>query len=662
MHLTALLFIYSALLMTSIASATSVSTAAPISEWSVNQLEQRLEHIDTELGQLARFSLRAGMGSIGYRSFRHLTPEQTEWVQIDLESEAAIDQIVLVPTIWHDAVTGHRADCFPLQFQILAGTHEDSTGSVIASFDATDHLLPRSAPLIVPCDVKATWVRIETSLLSPAAFDGKYKLELSEVMIFSGEENVALRQTVQSPSNSFTSISRASNYLVDGFVPYVMHSGRGLHSNAYIGQVEPDTAPVLSLDLGETYPLNRIHLHAVDLNENSPQSHPSDFGIPRHMILEGGNLPDYSDASPLVEYRINSAFESGPVIMRNFPKTACRYVRLRVITPYHNSRDNSDNELVGFAEIELFSEDQNVALGKPIQSNLSVSNTGRSLVSLTDGLNTYGYILPIRAWINELALRHDLEVERPIIADELNRRYALQKTQLKWVSWLAALLAVGIGFTILIDRMLQIRKIMQVKERFAADLHDELGANIHTIDMLNEISRDTDSQEERDMLSDRISKVTERTATSIRYFSNMLAADQFHVGLVDDMRRATERIATNIKYDLTVEGADSLNQLKPLIRADLFLFYKESLINIIRHSGATQVRTHLEATAREIRLTISDNGIGISDSIGNEAPAALKRRAHLIGGKATAQRTPAGGTTITLILRPRRRPWRRTKL
>ena len=101
----------------------------------------------------------------------------------------------------------------------------------------------------------------------------------------------------------------------------------------------------------------------------------------------------------------------------------------------------------------------------------------------------------------------------------------IKKTQLKWVSWLAALMAVGIGFTILIDRILQVRKILQVKERFAADLHDELGANIHTIEMLNEISRDADSQDERDVLSDRISQVTARTATSIRHFTNRLEAD-----------------------------------------------------------------------------------------------------------------------------------------
>ena len=156
------------------------------------------------------------------------------------------------------------------------------------------------------------------------------------------------------------------------------------------------------------------------------------------------------------------------------------------------------------------------------------------------------------------------------------------------------------------------------------------------------------------MLSDRISQVTARTATSIRHFTNRLEADTLPIGLVDDMQRATERIATNIEYDISVEGADSLSHLKPLIRADLFLFYKESLINIIRHSGATKLCTRLEASAKEVRLSISDNGIGITDSTEGETPAALKRRARLIGAKVTTESSTSGGTTITLILRPRR--------
>ena len=92
--------------------------------------------------------------------------------------------------------------------------------------------------------------------------------------------------------------------------------------------------------------------------------------------------------------------------------------------------------------------------------------------------------------MEELARRHDLENERPLVAAELNRRYARQKIMLQGFIWLTVLLVVGIGFIILIERTRRIRQVSRIKERFAADLHDELGANLHTIGLLSDLSKE----------------------------------------------------------------------------------------------------------------------------------------------------------------------------
>jgi hypothetical protein len=39
--------------------------------------------------------------------------------------------------------------------------------------------------------------QVETTLMSPRAWDGKYIFQLAEVLVFSGEENVALQKPVQ---------------------------------------------------------------------------------------------------------------------------------------------------------------------------------------------------------------------------------------------------------------------------------------------------------------------------------------------------------------------------------------------------------------------------------------------------------------------------------
>ena len=90
--------------------------------------------------------------------------------------------------------------------------------------------------------------------------------------------------------------------------------------------------------------------------------------------------------------------------------------------------------------------------------------------------------------MEQLARRHDLETERPLIAQALNERYLRQKTLLTQLAWLTVLLAACIIIAILIGRISSMRQVAEIRERLAADLHDELGANFHTIGLLGDVA------------------------------------------------------------------------------------------------------------------------------------------------------------------------------
>jgi signal transduction histidine kinase len=617
---------------------------------SISELENRLAEINSELRGLASFSMRSGVGTVGFRSMDYTDPRHTEWIQVELGETTAIDQIVLVPAIWRDTKKGFQADGFPIEFKLITGT--DQSTNVIASFDTTDHLLPRIAPVAVSFPaLSASWVRVEASLLSPRAWDGRHLFQLSEILIFNGAENVALRQPVTvSSTGPGQGLARKKESLVDGFVPYLMDAAQGEQSIAFMSPLGIGSQPALTIDLGTIRPLNRIHLHTSELGDTIPQSSEPGYGIPRRLLIEGANQADFSDAIALADYQMNSLFDAGPIIMRRFPEAACRYIRLTATTPYLVEGLNDQSQL-GFAEIELFSNGKNVALKNPAWGNFEISYD-RSFASLTDGRNLYGTILPIRTWMNELARRHDLEAERPEVADELHQRYERQKDNLRSMGWLAILLAGGIAFTILIDRMLRLQHVTAIRERFAADLHDELGANIHTIGLLSDVAlKCMDTPDRLENVLQRNRELTERTGTAVRHCINLQQAKGLFGSLPDDMHRAAQRIMADTEYNIVIEGEDFLNKLKPGSRSDLFLFFKESLVNISRHADATRFNCRLVATSREITLTISDNGHGISDSVKNGIPASLKRRAHLLGATVSAEQSEIGGTCITLKLR-----------
>lgn len=621
---------------------------------SLQWLEQRLGEIDHKLDELAQLSLRGGIGAIGYRSQRHDSEDHTEWIQIDLAEECSIDNVVLAPLLWRDSKQGFEADAFPISFRILAGTDGDSTGTVIVDYPSTENLLPRIAPLVVPINkgVTASWVKIEATRLAARSFDGRHIFQLSEVLVFSGEKNVALRQPVTVSSSHPERLERAwgSRFLTDGNLPYLMDGALGKKSIAYVSQ--PAQNPSLTVDLGESFVISGLNLHAVDQSDTVPQAHPGSFGIPSYLKVEGANLSDFSDATELLNFQFESFDDICPFMMWALPETRCRYIRITDANPMPELFQ------IGFAEIEVLAAGRNIALGKAISGTETRHPDTRSFDVLTDGCNLYGEILPILTWMKQLSLRHDLEAERPRVISELSARYAKQKATLNYAVWVIAFLLAGGIILILLEKVARQRAIFETRERIAANLHDELGANLHAIGLFGHLARQEVEEKNDDgkwgkliQYTDTVCALTEETGATARYCTNLLAAKDLYADLTREMKRLANRLLADIPHTFTITDEEAIRSLSPRQRNGLFRFYKECLTNILRHSGATYVETHLSAHSGNICFSVTDNGSGTETL---QAPPSLKRRARLLGGKVNAERTPNGGTRINLQVRPKK--------
>ena len=499
--------------------------------------------------------------------------------------------------------------------------------------------------------MRASWIRVEATRLAPRRFDGEYVFHLAEVLVFSGEEDRALRRPITASSIRGESVTWNPGCLVDGILPYVMNAAQGEQSVAFLSKALVEDEMVLTIDLEEQTQVSGIRLFSVEQSDTVPQAFSGDFGLPRRFRVEGAGESDFSDAVVLLNGQIKSIFETGPIVAWNIPETSCRYLRLSLLEPNTSPEALVHRKRYGFAEIEVLRRGLNVAVGKPVQSSVEAGNNNRSLVALNDGRNFYGNILPLRTWLGQLAQRHDLEAERPRVVAELNRRYARHKTNLRWMTWVTAALLVGIGFLIFYFRQRGQRQEARIRERIAANLHDELGANLHAIGLLGDLAKDAvDSPEDLVDTVDRIRSLTERTGTAARNCANMLEAEDLFQDLVAEMERDAGRLLADLEHRISFQGEEFLARLPRRKRIDLSLFYKEALINVIRHSGATEVSTHLAATSNELRLTVTDNGQGFT----GEEPVSLKRRARLLGADVQFEDPGSGGTRIVLTLNTRR--------
>ena len=87
----------------------------------------------------------------------------------------------------------------------------------------------------------------------------------------------------------------------------------------------------------------------------------------------------------------------------------------------------------------------------------------------------------------------------------------------------------------------------------------------------------------------------------------------------------------------------------------VFRIFQEALTNILRHAQATHVRFVMQEDEDEFRLTITDNGRGITneEKSGQRSIGLLgmRERAYLIGGTVDISGSKGKGTVVTVRVR-----------
>jgi two-component system sensor histidine kinase UhpB len=98
--------------------------------------------------------------------------------------------------------------------------------------------------------------------------------------------------------------------------------------------------------------------------------------------------------------------------------------------------------------------------------------------------------------------------------------------------------------------------------------------------------------------------------------------------------------------------------LSPQMNAMLYRIVQEALNNVVKHAGATRVAVEFSRQDSALLLTVSDNGCGIAP--GTIRPgisfglAGMRERCHTIGGEMRVSCNADGGTTISILVPPRK--------
>lgn len=231
----------------------------------------------------------------------------------------------------------------------------------------------------------------------------------------------------------------------------------------------------------------------------------------------------------------------------------------------------------------------------------------------------------------------------------------------RWASFLPALLLVPvIAFGQLLDAERErhntrlrlsedeIKRLAAIaeRERISRDLHDLLGHTLSTITLKSALAArlaPTDPARAGKEIRE-VEDISRDTLDQVREAVRGYRAS----GLAEEISGIRKTLGTaDIGFRMEVEPVD----LAPEQESALALALREGVTNVLRHSGATEVRAALRAEGTDIVLTITDNGQG-GGSEGNGL-SGIRLRMQALGG--TFSRATDDGTRLTVRL-PMRTP------
>ena len=223
------------------------------------------------------------------------------------------------------------------------------------------------------------------------------------------------------------------------------------------------------------------------------------------------------------------------------------------------------------------------------------------------------------------------------------------------ILWEALILAATVGYRFSHLRAEKEKEKSLMRNQIGADLHDEVGSYLSIISlksrlMMNDLKHDHELSEQLGEIS-KIAGNTTETIRDIVWFINPYHDNSEE--MLIRMKELASKMLVNINYTFNLNGNDEqiLGKLPDLNkRKHVYLIFKESLNNIIKHSNADNVSILLSTENNILIMVIADNGKGFDEEkiARGEGLNNLRNRAAQIEAQILIQSNNGNGTRITL--------------
>jgi len=191
----------------------------------------------------------------------------------------------------------------------------------------------------------------------------------------------------------------------------------------------------------------------------------------------------------------------------------------------------------------------------------------------------------------------------------------------------------------------------QERARLSRELHDELGQQLTglklSLSWLGNRLKDgrsatPDTVDEMRHLLDAAIASVRRISTELRppILDDLGFGDAVSWMASEFYKRSGLTVVLDLQFAEQIKGE--------ALTTALYRIVQESLTNVVRHAGATQVQIDLVASGAKMILTVRDNGKGMSDSakLGGIGLVSMRERAHSIDAQFSISSVFGKGTTV----------------
>jgi PAS domain S-box-containing protein len=247
------------------------------------------------------------------------------------------------------------------------------------------------------------------------------------------------------------------------------------------------------------------------------------------------------------------------------------------------------------------------------------------------GLHRSGHEIPLELSFGEF-VRNERRYFTGIVRDVSERKQAAEALQR--------------------SREERLRELERVRRRIATDLHDDIGSSLTQISIMSEVAQNREDGENAPALS----KIANASRELIDAMSDIVWAINPQKDHLSDLKQRMRRFAAdvltarNIELDFRAPLDETDIALGANIRREVFLIFKETVNNLVKHSNSTRAQIDFRIADGHLLLSVSDNGQGFDTNGESEGHGlmSIRERTAALGGTIEVTSERGRGTMTSL--------------